>query len=511
MDEKLILVVDDSQFLCAMLKKSLDSVGYNTLIAYTMAGGMQLLESSHPDLVLLDINLPDTPGPDACTIIKANPKYASTSIILMSGSYEEYIKQKVVECGANGYIKKPFSPSSILRWVKENSHILFPFTDFDDTSETRPYTIEDMKRIAVPPPPPPRRRPAAPAPAVSIGTTPNTPQSSEAGTFQGDGKTIVITDDSTFLCAILKDTLEKVGFCVHTFSNIRDTGYFLKSNDADLLFLDINLPDIAGDRACAIIKDSPRTRTLPIILISSAKEEQLRRLVQQSGADGFIIKPFTPLNVLDWIKTNAPVIFSKVGAALPPPEAVPVMAATKATEYQPALDNTPAPGQMASNDDGPTEGEIDILLRQLSSPLKEVRLDACYTLGEFRIQRAAQPLITMLSDPGEEIRGEAAWALGEIGNDGAVQGIINLLDSENPWLRDRAVEALGKLGDERAVSGIVTMLATPKRQLRITVIKALAGIPCIQSKAVLQQLLQDPDEQIVANAKWAFHQMETIS
>ena len=55
MDEKLILVIDDSQFLCTMLKKSLDSVGYNTLVAYTIEEGM-------PDVSLVELREFYCPG-----------------------------------------------------------------------------------------------------------------------------------------------------------------------------------------------------------------------------------------------------------------------------------------------------------------------------------------------------------------------------------------------------------------------------------------------------------------
>ncbi len=508
MNEKLILVIDDSQFLCTMLKKSLDSVGYNTLVAHTMEDGMQLFEQSRPDLVLLDINLPDTPGPKACKAIKSNPQYSNISVILMSGSYEEYIKKQVNECGANGYIKKPFSPSSILRWVKENSSALFSSADYGygEDSDERPFTLDDFQatnQIPV-------VKPLAPA---------QPRQARKPLQFSGEGRTIVITDDSTFLCAILKDTLEKVGFQVHTFPNIRETGYFLKNNHADLLFLDVNLPDIAGDRACSIIKDSPKTRDLPIILISSAEQEQLRQLTNTSGADGFLIKPFTPLNVLDWMKTNASNLFAATEAVA---QAMPVAAAVRPIQEPIPVQTTPlrqapmtnATGQSAQMEpledyDGPSEGEIDILVKQLGSPLKEVRLDACYTLGEFKVHRAVADLMEMLNDTDDEIKGEAAWALGEIGDCRALQPILALLITQNNWLQDRAIEALGKFGDDRAVPPLVNILQTGNREMKVTAVKALAGIPCPRSINALEQACGDPDEEVAANATWALKKLDS--
>ena len=142
MNEKLILVIDDSKFLCTMLQKAFDSVGYNTLVAYTLEEGLSLFEQSRPDLLLLDINLPDRPGPKACIEIKKNPQYNATSVILMSGSYEDYIKQQVAQCGADGYIRKPFSPGSILKWVKDNSSLLF--NDAGSSSNSFSAPIPDI-------------------------------------------------------------------------------------------------------------------------------------------------------------------------------------------------------------------------------------------------------------------------------------------------------------------------------------------------------------------------------
>ena len=509
MNEKLILVIDDSQFLCTMLKKSLDSVGYNTLVAHTMEDGMQLFEQSRPDLVLLDINLPDTPGPKACKAIKSNPQYSNISVILMSGSYEEYIKKQVSECGANGYIKKPFSPSSILRWVKENSSALFTAADYEygEDSDERPYTLDDIQGKSATP----IVKPLAPA-------SPQKRPSHRPLQFSGEGRTIVITDDSTFLCAILKDTLEKVGFMVHTFPNIRETGYFLKNNHADLLFLDVNLPDIAGDRACSIIKDSPKTKDLPIILISSAEQEQLQQLTTVSGADGFLIKPFTPLNVLDWMKTNASNLFvapQEIAAqeASPSPQEPTAVQAAKPIARPAPIEQHIAtygnPMEPLEDYDGPTDGEIDILVKQLGSPLKEVRLDACYTLGEFRVHRAVADLMGMLEDNDDEIKGEAAWALGEIGDCRALQPILALLTTQNNWLQDRAIEALGKFGDDRAVPPLVNILQTGNREMKVTAVKALAGIPCQRSINALEQAVGDRDEEVAANATWALRKLDS--
>jgi len=483
-----------------MLQKAFDSVGYNTLVAYTIEEGLSLFEASRPDLLLLDINLPDRPGPQACKEIKANPQYNSTSVILMSGSYEDYIKQQVAESGADGYIRKPFSPGSILSWVRENSNLLFNESSDEQivsasqpakTSTVSPVlrhdSVAQMLEKAVPSVRPQNMK----SQTILDSRTPENPEtvnpvepdrpkpdqlSSSTPDFFGQNLSIIITDDSTFLCAILKDTLEKVGFKVNTFPNIRETGLYLRENKADLLFLDINLPDISGNRACQIIKESPITANLPVVLISGAQEEQLRRLTIASGANGFITKPFTPTTVLTWLKDNSSSIF-------------PGLHKHKSGNTPADFEEQPLPSSAAS-----------ILIDQLSSTTRAVKLAACYSLGEFKAQEATIPLISLLSEQDPEIRGEAVWALGEIKCPEALNPIIGVLQEENIWIKGRAIEALGKLGNPVVIDQLSSLFNSDNQDLKIIIIKAIGSIGTAQGIALLERWSKDSDKDVAANA-----------
>jgi DNA-binding response OmpR family regulator len=503
MNEKLILVVDDSKFLCTMLQKAFDSVGYNTLVAYTLEEGLSLFEASRPDLLLLDINLPDRPGPQACREIKANPQYNSTSIILMSGSYEDYIKQQVAESGADGYIRKPFSPGSILSWVRANSALLFnedteapvrkqklpakqsTFTVTNNHQQVEKSVTSPVKNGSSETSVAGMLEKAVPSAGFngqgtrdSLLSDNKMNENSQAPTpdFFGRNLSIIITDDSTFLCAILKDTLEKVGFKVHTFPNIRETGLYLRENKADLLFLDINLPDISGNRACQIIKESPITANLPIVLISGAQEEKLRQLTITSGANGFITKPFTPMTVLTWLKDNSSSIFQS------------------AETFKPDINN--------SNEVKSTiqTSAVTILIDQLSSPTRAVKLAACYSLGEFKSKEATAPLLSLLSEKDLEIRGEAIWALGEIKSQEAFEAIIKVLEEENVWIKGRAIEALGKLGNPIVINQLATLFNSDNQDLKIIIIKAVGSIGTPEARTLLQRWSRDPDKDVAANA-----------
>jgi CheY-like chemotaxis protein len=89
-------------------------------------------------------------------------------------------------------------------------------------------------------------------------------------------RSILIIDDSKFLCAVLRDTLEKTGYKATTVNSIIEAAKFLKVETPDLILLDINLPGgVQGNDACRMLKGSPSCRNVPIVLMSSATAEEM--------------------------------------------------------------------------------------------------------------------------------------------------------------------------------------------------------------------------------------------
>ncbi|MBI4870137.1 MAG: response regulator [Candidatus Riflebacteria bacterium] len=116
---------------------------------------------------------------------------------------------------------------------------------------------------------------------------------------------ILIIDDSKFLCAVLRDTLEKTGYRATTVNSIVEAAKFLKVETPDLILLDINLPGgVQGNDACRMLKTSPSCKNVPIVLMSGASPEEMQAKQLQAGADGFLVKPFTPEQIVRWLGEN---------------------------------------------------------------------------------------------------------------------------------------------------------------------------------------------------------------
>ncbi|KAF0215927.1 MAG: response regulator [Geobacteraceae bacterium] len=105
---------------------------------------------------------------------------------------------------------------------------------------------------------------------------------------------ILVVDDSEIVLAMAREALEGGGFEVVTALSAKEADIYIFGQDKpDLIILDVMLPMLDGDKKAKMLKENELTKDIPILLLSSKPEEELRYLVKESGADGFVRKPFT--------------------------------------------------------------------------------------------------------------------------------------------------------------------------------------------------------------------------
>ncbi len=115
---KRILVVDDEEEILDLFRDALAREGkYEVRTASTGYEAGMLTESFKPDLIVLDYMLPDVNGNVVCERIRAHPDMGSTRIIFISGVVEENEVDRLLEAGADEFIKKPFNIDYVLRRV----------------------------------------------------------------------------------------------------------------------------------------------------------------------------------------------------------------------------------------------------------------------------------------------------------------------------------------------------------------------------------------------------------
>ena len=136
--KKKILVIDDEEHILELLKINLEFSGYDTYAYDTGKDVLEIIEKTNPDLILLDLMLPEIDGIEICKRIRRNPKFNKIKLLILSAKSDEIDKILCLEIGADDYITKPFSLRELLARIKA----IFRRVDFEYDN-----TVEVMKKI----------------------------------------------------------------------------------------------------------------------------------------------------------------------------------------------------------------------------------------------------------------------------------------------------------------------------------------------------------------------------
>ena len=116
---KKILVVDDAPFIVRSLTFVLKKQGYKTITATDGEEALTKIQEEKPDLVFLDVMMPKKDGYEVCQEVRASPEMGDPYIIMLTARGQETDKERGLRLGANEFMTKPFSPSKVIKRVKE--------------------------------------------------------------------------------------------------------------------------------------------------------------------------------------------------------------------------------------------------------------------------------------------------------------------------------------------------------------------------------------------------------
>ncbi|MCL2721968.1 MAG: response regulator [Treponema sp.] len=114
---KTIFIVDDNATNLVTAKTVLEG-SYKTYALPSAARMFQILEKIFPDLILLDIEMPETDGFEALSALKANEKYKSIPVIFLSANHDSESESRGLKAGALDFIVKPFSPPELIKSIE---------------------------------------------------------------------------------------------------------------------------------------------------------------------------------------------------------------------------------------------------------------------------------------------------------------------------------------------------------------------------------------------------------
>jgi DNA-binding NarL/FixJ family response regulator len=113
-----VIVIDDSEVSLTLTANALKSAGIEVVTLSSPLGGAAAIAQHHPDVVLLDIDMPALSGEKVATILKRQRSFSGVRVLLYSDRPEEALDQAAKRCGADGFIRKTNQTEVLINHIK---------------------------------------------------------------------------------------------------------------------------------------------------------------------------------------------------------------------------------------------------------------------------------------------------------------------------------------------------------------------------------------------------------
>ncbi|MFA6279683.1 MAG: PleD family two-component system response regulator [Bdellovibrionales bacterium] len=266
-----ILVVDDTPLNLKLLSAKLAKDYYLVTTAANGPEAIELVKRDMPDLILLDIMMPEMDGFEVCTHIKADPATQHIPIVMITALSDVKDRVRGLECGADDFLTKPINDIALMARVRS----LLRLKMLMDEWRMRESTASQFTLY---------------------------PAQEEPISDQG-GK-ILLLDDSAYNADILEKHLTTGGHTVTRVPNVEDVAPTLSQQSFDLIMISLNLTNGDGLYLCAQLRAHESTRTLPILLV--AGEEDIDQVARglDLGANDYLLRPLEKEELFTRLRTQ---------------------------------------------------------------------------------------------------------------------------------------------------------------------------------------------------------------
>lgn len=317
-----ILVIEDEPDQNKLIRMRLEAHGFTVLSAGKARDGLVLSAQEKPDLILMDMILPDMHGLDAAIKLKQNPATRSIPVIGLSAVGAPDFTKACLQEGIIAYVRKPYDPRELLKIIGK----YIPLNEDHRTEKSRPAAMAEKKQgeklsanegeanDRPPSPPPPPRRPVKVVRkkrsidemlqgALADFDLPlakkSTPPPITAAKDRLHPKVVLIIDDDTSFCRGVSTHLSGHGYDVNlALDGISGLKYAFQKKP-DLILLNLVLPGGGGEIVLANLRKAPESANVPVFIMSSLlSSKELEDKSREFGAQGFISKPINPEDLL---------------------------------------------------------------------------------------------------------------------------------------------------------------------------------------------------------------------
>jgi adenylate cyclase len=137
-----VLVADDNRNNRQLIADILDTMGHETIMAVDGNHTLEIVGQNHPDLIILDVDMPGMNGFDVCNILKSNPETALIPILMLTALSDAENRVRGLVLGADDYLSKPFNPRELIERVKARLRAKSANDELRQTQEVIRLTFE---------------------------------------------------------------------------------------------------------------------------------------------------------------------------------------------------------------------------------------------------------------------------------------------------------------------------------------------------------------------------------
>ncbi len=251
-----IMIIEDEKDLLVLMGKKLTKEGYKTISAHDGKEGLRKIRATKPDLVLLDIVIPEKNGYEVLEEIQNDPTISKIPVIVISSS--EPNEEKIYSLGARDYmVKSDLTPEDIILKIEAHLNDIGPDTKKGETKPTK----------------------------------------------NSGGTKILLIEDDEILRDLCVTKLRKEGFDVTTAIDGQEGLRKIEKEKPALILLDIILPGIDGFEVLKQMRASKQIARIPVILLTNLGQETDIQKGEALGAQDYLVKAnFTTEEIIGKIK-----------------------------------------------------------------------------------------------------------------------------------------------------------------------------------------------------------------
>ena len=266
-----VLVIDDIIQNVKLLEAKLQNEYFDVITALSGKDALKILETDLPDIILLDVMMPEMDGFEVCRRIKSNPRTTHIPVIMVTALDQTSKRVEGLEAGADDFLSKPIKDLPLFARVRS----LVRLKMLMDELRMREVTVENLKTIEV----------------VKFPLQFN---------LAAQSTNILLIESSSSSAQRLSSYMDDFAKVDISDGNITDFNLCRY----DLIMISLSLPDIDGLRLCSQIKNCEETRHTPLIVLVDEDENDKMVQAMEIGVMDYLVRPVDKNELIARVKSQ---------------------------------------------------------------------------------------------------------------------------------------------------------------------------------------------------------------